>query len=75
METEPDKLRAVSEKIHNSGAEVSGEAQVEEFPDEYVQYDGIERRTINNEEYLDIMSLCVPGDPEPCGELWQWHPR
>jgi len=27
---------------------------VEEFADDYVQYDGIECRTINNEEYPDI---------------------
>lgn len=32
---------------------MSGEAQVEEFPAEYAQY-GIERRTINSEEYPDI---------------------
>ncbi len=36
MGAEFDRLRALCEKVHNPGAEVSGEAQVEQFPDQYV---------------------------------------
>lgn len=47
-------LRAVSEKVHNPGTNVSRKAQVKEFLDKNVWYDATERRTVIDEEHWSI---------------------
>ncbi len=56
MGAEFDRLRVLCEKVHNPGAEVSGEAQVEQFPHQYVWFDGIKGRAVIVEE----LSECCP---------------
>ncbi len=54
MGAEFDRLRVLCEKVHNPGAEVSGEAQVEQFPHQYVWFDGIKGRAVIDEEHPNI---------------------